>query len=162
MARFKQYLLEMTEYEKRIYNDQEKIYQDPEKAYYYARDTIKGRFLKAEPYIMKDPLWACLYVIDVMGTRWPEAEPFIVKDARYFKNYLDELKSRHRRQIIYKNVIEHDPANIQLRPNPDKDNQELAIKIGGKRIIPLIKNLDPEIKKQYPEIINLKRSGLFR
>ena len=113
-----------------------------------------------EKKIYQDPIWAYHYAKDVIDNRWPEAEKCIIKDPDYWSFYLKNNDDQ--KQDIYQNVIEQDPENIKYCEDADRENQELAIKLGGKRIIPLIKNLDPEIKKKYPEITNLKRSGLFK
>jgi len=178
MTNFKQYLTEMTSYEKKVYQDPKKAYQyalqqgkrfqeaepyilqDLEWTYSYARNIIKGRWPEAEPHILKDPYQSYRYAKFIIGGRWPEAEPIILKDLDLFKSYIFNI-SKHK-QDVYRNVIEHDPENIKHFEDSDKENQELAIKLGGKRILLLIKNLDPEIRSRYPEIVNLKRSGLFK
>ena len=57
------------------------IKKSPEYAYLYARDTIKGRWEEAEPYIMTDCYWAYNYARDIIKGRWFEAEQIIMKDV---------------------------------------------------------------------------------
>jgi hypothetical protein len=54
-----------------------RIANDPRLAYYYARDTVGGRFPEGEATLAKSDEWAYWYAMDVIGGRWPEAEPTI-------------------------------------------------------------------------------------
>ena len=51
--------------------------------YCYACDTIKGRWVEAEPYIKKNPEWAYCYALHVIKGRWTEAECYIKKDPEH-------------------------------------------------------------------------------
>ena len=46
----------------------------------FAADTLKRRWLSAEPMIMRDPMAAYTYAYRILKQRWPEAEPYILKD----------------------------------------------------------------------------------
>jgi hypothetical protein len=57
-------------------------YQDPKSSYWYAQDIIKGRFRRAEPFIVKSPEWAYFYARIILGTPWPEAETMFLEERR--------------------------------------------------------------------------------
>jgi len=59
-------------------------------------------------------------------------------------------------------VVRKDPDMVQRIVAPPLEVQRAAIKVGGKRILLLIKHLDPTLRDEYASIVNLKRSGLFR
>ena len=69
------------------------IMKDPEVAYIYASYVIEGRWPEAEPYIMKSPYSAYIYANDVIKGRWTKAEPYIMKDpevAYIYASYVIE------------------------------------------------------------------------
>jgi len=61
----------------------DRIKMDPKRALKAANNLIKGRWQKAEPYIMKDASAATDYATFVIKGAWKEAEPYIMKDANY-------------------------------------------------------------------------------
>ena len=56
-------------------------------AQYYAKNTIKGRWLEAEPYILKGGSNIYSYALDVIKGRWPEGEAELlqarIEDGKY-------------------------------------------------------------------------------
>jgi len=126
----------------------------------YAQDIIKGRWPEFEKQLIKNLDYNLVYYVrDVIKDRWPEIEPLL--SGQTLEAYLSTFPV-DRREEIQENIIRHDPALIKNFVYTSKRLQQLAIDLGGKRILLLIKSLHPEIKAKYPEIINLKRSGLFR
>ena len=65
----------------------DKIKMLPWHSFFIARDVIKGRWPKAEPYIKDDARWAYNYAKYIIKGRWPEAEPVIMKSI-WAKDYL--------------------------------------------------------------------------
>jgi hypothetical protein len=60
----------------------------PYHAFFIAKDTIKGRWPAAEPYIKDDARYAYFYAKDIIKGRWPEAEP-VIMNSKWAKDYLD-------------------------------------------------------------------------
>ena len=100
----------------------------------YAKEVIKDRWLKAEPYIAKSAEWSLeyarkvnsrfpageetilnsgkpylmvQYARHVIGNRWPEAEPYIAEDAHFSYRYATE--------VIKGRFVEGEPA-IKRQP----------------------------------------------
>jgi len=150
----------------------------------YCADVIRGRWPEFEEKIMPNKYHAHEYLQRIVRGRWPEYETFLLK-YEMPQDFFDYVWILHRMQTPYsghpsdtkddkkfkelsteilRSHIAKDPTLIGKINNEfcTKELQELALKVGGKRIYPLINDPDPEIKKLYPELTNLKRSGLFR
>jgi len=125
----------------------------------YAREAIRGRWPEAEDIIATD-LFIASYYPEVDGQRFKQIEERII-DSEYLGNYLSNLAPDQREQFML-DMVQKNPENIQLFPETSKDVQELALKLGGKRIYLLIKKPHPEIIKMYQGLENVKRTGLFR
>lgn len=61
--------------------------------YYYARDIIRGRFKKFEPYIMKNGINAGYYAAEIIKGRWLDAEPYIKQSDKNWKQYVKNVES---------------------------------------------------------------------
>jgi hypothetical protein len=76
--------------------------KDIKLAYQYARDIIKGRWLKAEPFLAKDTgykNYAYLYAKNIIKGRFPEAEKNILNSI-HKRNYLDMIKMNKIKFIV--------------------------------------------------------------
>lgn len=60
----------------------------------YALDVIKGRWPKAELFLMDFPHGARLYALDIFKGRWPKAEKTIRSDPSEWRFYLEDLNDR--------------------------------------------------------------------
>ena len=68
----------------------ENLKKGPYHAYHIAKDTIKGRWPEAEPYIKNDARWAYFYARDIIKGKWPEAEP-VIMNSRWAVAYLNMI-----------------------------------------------------------------------
>jgi hypothetical protein len=58
-------------------------------------------------------------------------------------------------------LIKSNPEWIKYSDEQDFELQDLAIGLGGKRIVLLIQTPHPEIIKKYPAIFGMKKGGLL-
>lgn len=85
--------------------------KDPEYAFFYALNTIKGRWPEAEPFIMKDPYYAYCYAEDIIKGRWLEAEPTILSNEAciyYYAAYVIGHRWPEAEPIIMKDPFNWD------------------------------------------------------
>lgn len=66
---------------KKAQNIQE-IIKNPGAAYWYAKNTLKGRFIPGEDVISKSPIWSFHYAHKVLKGRFELGEEAISKSAR--------------------------------------------------------------------------------
>ncbi len=79
--------------EGRFPEGEEAISRSAEDSYFYAKDVIEGRFPEGEDAISKDAEYSCRYAIEVIRGRFPEAEEAISKDAGYFYLYAVNIEA---------------------------------------------------------------------
>jgi endogenous inhibitor of DNA gyrase (YacG/DUF329 family) len=77
-------------------NDLETIIsQDAEHSYLYARDIIKGKWIKGEKVISQDALYSCLYARYIIKGKWIKGEKAICQSTHYSCYYaMDVIKDR--------------------------------------------------------------------
>jgi lambda repressor-like predicted transcriptional regulator len=63
------------------------IVKDPEYSYMYARDLIKGPWVKGEDAILKNPEWSYKYAKNVIKGPWIKAEDTISKNPEWSYKY---------------------------------------------------------------------------
>jgi len=94
------------------------------------------------------------------------------REGKLHKMIEDEIINNLYRQAGYKiffedpelqnDLIEEDPTTIQYFSKTSKFLQEKAINLGGKQIVPLIKNIDKDLAEKYQSILAMKRMGIFK
>jgi len=137
----------------------------------YSGDIMHCNWPEAEQLILSEKDNSAIYHYWAFGKnskRWPELEKRMIetKNVALMRIYLYEILDPAMMDLeIAQTNIERDPSSIEIFSRAMKIPlwlQELAVKLGGKKILILIKNPDPELLEQYPEIANLKKSGLFK
>ena len=100
------------------------IIKNPYYAYLYARDIIKGRWLKAESIFIKDSHYAYFYALELIKGRWIEAEDIISTNSQYAYLYAIDVIQGKLPENMHNAMILHADNHAKEYLNFIKNNPQ--------------------------------------